>query len=574
MNSKVRSRTKKLLSSLTAAALALGMVLAGGQVASAAPTPQSCSYADSNSGTYARTLCWFDMSSYDPTAATSAGGQQVQVTLPGGYVLSYTLLLTGRSLFAAALPTYSAASLGRNVYTGVSGRPALYQAFGNPFTATATMQNIAMVDANNNPVTAFSIVGADAESTDGGEQLIWTSDQPMNLLEPTGNACDGSLTGVGTTTVVCSSLVNQVRTGGVIVAAEAPTQMSQQLITNNSARAQGVAFGVLISKVQLNKSVASRVDPSDSFGLSVTTNDAITLKTASTGATSSATTGEVETIGAVKSSPFTLSETSGPSAIADYAQSWVCTRNGTSDPGLPSGAAGTSAAVVLGIGDLVSCTITNTALPGSLSLQKVAGTVTDVNNNGIRDAGDTIPFSFVVTNTGQLTIENVGITDPLVGAVTCPVTTLAPGASTTCTSNSSYTFSVANQTAGSFTNTATARGNPLGATTTITSNTSATTTTLAAAAPALSLVKSVTPSTVAGRIQPVVATPVVCTDSNCSANTSAGAFHPSTFRGRLFNVYATAASSSALHRDRSVPFGKYWRSNPFVFSFVGRCQGE
>jgi len=23
-----------------------------------------------------------------------------------------------------------------------------------------------------------------------------------------------------------------------------------------------------------------------------------------------------------------------------------------------------------------------------------------------------------------------------------------------------------------------------------------------------------------------------------------------------------------------VPFGKYWRSSPFVFSFVGRCQGE
>jgi hypothetical protein len=27
-------------------------------------------------------------------------------------------------------------------------------------------------------------------------------------------------------------------------------------------------------------------------------------------------------------------------------------------------------------------------------------------------------------------------------------------------------------------------------------------------------------------------------------------------------------------RDRSVPLGKYWRSRPLVFSFVGRCQGE
>jgi hypothetical protein len=37
---------------------------------------------------------------------------------------------------------------------------------------------------------------------------------------------------------------------------------------------------------------------------------------------------------------------------------------------------------------------------------------------------------------------------------------------------------------------------------------------------------------------------------------------------------ATAWRSSADHLDRSVPFGKYCRSSPLVFSFVGRCQGE
>ena len=26
-------------------------------------------------------------------------------------------------------------------------------------------------------------------------------------------------------------------------------------------------------------------------------------------------------------------------------------------------------------------------------------------------------------------------------------------------------------------------------------------------------------------------------------------------------------------RERSVPFGKYWRSRPLVFSFVPRCHG-
>jgi hypothetical protein len=30
-----------------------------------------------------------------------------------------------------------------------------------------------------------------------------------------------------------------------------------------------------------------------------------------------------------------------------------------------------------------------------------------------------------------------------------------------------------------------------------------------------------------------------------------------------------ASRSSADHRERSVPLGKYWRSRPLVFSFVG-----
>jgi hypothetical protein len=34
-----------------------------------------------------------------------------------------------------------------------------------------------------------------------------------------------------------------------------------------------------------------------------------------------------------------------------------------------------------------------------------------------------------------------------------------------------------------------------------------------------------------------------------------------------------AAMSSALQRARSVPFGKYWRKRPLVFSLVPRCHG-
>ena len=36
---------------------------------------------------------------------------------------------------------------------------------------------------------------------------------------------------------------------------------------------------------------------------------------------------------------------------------------------------------------------------------------------------------------------------------------------------------------------------------------------------------------------------------------------------------ATLARWAAVCTRKSVPLGKYWRSSPFVFSFVPRCHG-
>ena len=58
-----------------------------------------------------------------------------------------------------------------------------------------------------------------------------------------------------------------------------------------------------------------------------------------------------------------------------------------------------------------------------------------------------------------------------------------------------------------------------------------------------------------------------------SSSTSAEVFQPSVFRGLEFSALATAWISRAFHRDKSVPFGKYCRNRPFVFSFVPRCLG-
>jgi len=84
------------------------------------------------------------------------------------------------------------------------------------------------------------------------------------------------------------------------------------------------------------------------------------------------------------------------------------------------------------------------------------------------------------------------------------------------------------------------------------------------------------PSEQAGWIQPISATPDGFSggvDSSWSS-ASAGVRQPSRLRGRWLSSSATSSRWSGRCIDRSVNFGKYWRSSPLVFSFEPRCHGE
>ena len=82
------------------------------------------------------------------------------------------------------------------------------------------------------------------------------------------------------------------------------------------------------------------------------------------------------------------------------------------------------------------------------------------NITGFSAVGTPVTYSYLVTNTGNVTLTSVHVTDPMPGlsAITCPATTLAPGASTTCTAT--YTTTQADLDRGSIANTATASGTP------------------------------------------------------------------------------------------------------------------
>ncbi len=90
------------------------------------------------------------------------------------------------------------------------------------------------------------------------------------------------------------------------------------------------------------------------------------------------------------------------------------------------------------------------------------GGVVDVNNSGITDAGDTISYSFTVTNTGNVPIHAVAVSDPTLASssigITCTAATLAPGATTTCVTTSAYVVKAADEQNGAVVNTAKATG--------------------------------------------------------------------------------------------------------------------
>ncbi|WP_199185115.1 choice-of-anchor L domain-containing protein, partial [Aquimarina sp. I32.4] len=90
-------------------------------------------------------------------------------------------------------------------------------------------------------------------------------------------------------------------------------------------------------------------------------------------------------------------------------------------------------------------------------------TYVDTNGNGIIDAGDTINYAFVVTNTGNIDLTGISVTDAL--ATVSPATTidLVAGAIDNSTYTASYIITAGDITAGSFSNTAVASAaNPLG----------------------------------------------------------------------------------------------------------------
>ena len=182
------------------------------------------------------------------------------VTLQSGYV----------DITASALPTYacppgSEAFLGNNgFYTGVPNNPALYE-IDEGSTAIINFTNFSLLTSTGQTANNWELVTGDAESTDPGESVTWSTNNvnnPFTLVpnsvdangtttSAVGNACNSTppgynpayLTGIGSDSVTCTTQSSTDKTGTPMIEALTPSSLT---ITLQGGGLEAAFLGVLL----------------------------------------------------------------------------------------------------------------------------------------------------------------------------------------------------------------------------------------------------------------------------------------------------------------------------------------
>ena len=361
-----------------------------------------CSYANPGTGAYAQSLCWFDMSGFtteyrdrgwlqspryvsvlDPTNgpfthtpvnATSGVVENkrwgpiqnyaVTIDLGGGYVLTATISTSSsgtnnaRALRAKDFPTWGSqtssegAFLGRKgFYTGVQGEPAIYQAVdAGGGTSTVNLQNIRLTGPSGQEVRNYSIVVADAESTDASESLTWsttgagfrwlpnTPTLPLTKTKVMGNACSTAATPAWNSTVASSSAsctsVTSKKDGTAMLHTAPPANSSVAFDVTQSMKGsgkQGVAFGVITARVEATVQITDRVigadgqPTQDAFQIAATLAGSSLLSTTAAGVALEATDVQGLPIDAGGSQVAYSTTVTGDTSDS-YTEKWVCSK--------------------------------------------------------------------------------------------------------------------------------------------------------------------------------------------------------------------------------------------------------
>jgi hypothetical protein len=404
-----------------------------------------------------QTYCWLDFASFNNTTARSGAGQNFSYNLPDGTTMTFNLKISGPTLTAASSPSWTGAAIGNTAFLGIAGRPILYQA-ADGGTSVMTISNITLTPPpGSGAITAYMFVGADAESSNGGETLRFQTNggawSVLDQIGPTSGSTYPTIAGAGTSTFTETGVDGTV--GAYIVGSTTPTQVVTTMV---GAGLQGAMFAVRFASIRLNMRIqGTRISTADQFDFDInSTSGGATLASGTSSGTGLGpfTAASLSTASAL---PLTLTEamTGGSAnAIGHYRSTLTCTNStsGSSTP-LPDDVVTTSYSFgALQFGDNILCTFTNIPHP-HLRLTKTLGSggrrFTDDQFTMNIQQGTTVLGTTTTTGTGS-GIAN-GTTPQVQGVAGTTYTLLEEPAGTTVLAQYTSTMSCTNLFGGSST---------------------------------------------------------------------------------------------------------------------------
>ena len=400
----------------------------------------SFSYANPTSGPSAGGIGWFNFGTF--TLIPSAAATTFSGTLNDGTKVSFDISLTPvsgtpRGFQAVTVPTFPGSNFGVSGYTGITGNVALNSILIPQIGVnTVNISNIVVLDANNVPVSNYTVVLADAERTNQGEIWTWnTNGGNWAILAELGNAVSPTLTGIGTQTANIIG-INLVETNAYVLTTQSPTNLALTL-TNGISSREAFSIGFATTRVRLQKNIAGRADAADQFRLDVTGTPSGTATTS--GSSSGIQTQSVE-LYAVPGNSYVISEAMAPGSVSPlsaYTQI-VSAANATPAGSVPpTGSLPITFTPVLG--DDVTYTILNVA-PEAF---------TKTVDKAYADIGEILTYSIAVENPNNFDVNNVLVTDPTPAGTTYVgnITSSVPYTGTTLPGGITLTTIPANTTA-------------------------------------------------------------------------------------------------------------------------------
>ena len=297
----------------------------------------------------------------------------------------------------------------------------------NTGNVSLTNVNVSDVHAGSGPLSA--IAPASVASLAVGDMATFTASYTITQADFDANV-DISNTATANVTPIRGTLAPETAAETVSLGAASPEITFAKLASDTSDVAAGDVITYTYTAENTGDIVINNVSVSDNHS--------------GTGTLSAITPASVASLAVGQTATFTANYTV---TQADIDAGGDITNTATITGTPPSGALPPTTAVE-------TVDVANSA--PALSVAKSATTAS------YAAVGDTVDYEYVVTNTGNVSVSAIAVTDDKIASVTCPAGDIAPMASVTCTGT--YTVVQADLDAGSVTNNASATGTPTGGT--------------------------------------------------------------------------------------------------------------